>query len=123
VKWGRAVVVVLALAASTIAVVWVSAVRFKDYASAYDCGVPVGASWHGRHVDALFLDAPPLLSGQTSAVVGVPLTEAGTTATVCAGEARRRVGIAAVVVAMSLGAVVLALRRRPRPDGQIAPAT
>jgi hypothetical protein len=104
------------LAAIAAAVVWVSDVRFKDYASAWDCGVPMGAAWHGRQIPKLPADYGNLSNGPVG-VVGVPVGTGSLTKTVCAGEARRRVAIAFVVTILaSAGLVAIARRWRASPQ-------
>jgi hypothetical protein len=111
-----AAVFVVALGVVAAAIVWVSDVRFKDEASAWDCGVPVGAAWHGREasiVPAPFGTTTPN-DGVRSGVFSIP---AGTrlTTTVCTGEARTRVAIATAAVLVAVASVVVSRRRRGRP--------
>ena len=110
--------VVLALGVVVVAAVWVSDVRFKDGATFTDCGVPLGAAWHGREAPdpALLHPLPP---GQSEGVFRVPI---GTrlTETVCAGEARTRVAIAAGAIVLAFGGVVLSRRRWGRSPPNVA---
>ena len=110
----RIVSVVLALGVVVAACVWVSAVRFKDDASATDCGTPLSSAQHGRLAPCrAFLHGPGGQSGLFSISEG---TSAFVTA--CRGEARTRLAIAAVAVLVAVGGAVL-VNRRPR-TGRVA---
>jgi hypothetical protein len=117
----RFFLVLLALGVVATASVWVSAVRFKDAASATDCGVPLGAALHGRQTinTSLFPIGPS--SGATAGVVAVPV---GTKidVTVCAGEARTRVAIAATAIVLAAGGVFVSMRRGRRSPPGLVPA-
>jgi hypothetical protein len=108
----RVAFVALALGIVVAAVVWVSAVRFKDHASAADCGVPLGAALHGQQVPSFFVHMPTNLPADkaSSGVLSVPV---GTSlfVTVCRGEARTRLAISAGAIIVAVGGLVLGLRR------------
>ena len=114
-------VIALALGVIAAAVLWVSVVRFKDEAAIWDCGVPIGAAWHGRQAP----DFPLSVATETevghadTGLFGIP---AGTplTQTVCAGQARTRVAIAAGGILVAVGAIVVNERRRGRPQPSVA---
>ena len=102
----RVVSVVLGLGLVVAACVWVSAVRFKDEASAADCGTPLSAARHGQLLPAEFarIDAGP-----AAGLHGVRL--GGEWVTVCRGEARTRLAIAAAAIVVAVIGAALAFRR------------
>jgi len=102
-----AVIAIVALGVVASAVVWVSAVRFKDEASAWDCGVPLGAALHGYK--ALAIDNVP----RDASGHGLIATPEGTSpfVTVCRGEARTRVAIAGVAIVVAVASVIVVRRR------------
>lgn len=108
----RVAFVALALGVVVAAILWVSAVRFKDQASATDCGVPLGAALHGQQVPSFFVHMPANLpvDKASSGVHSVPV---GTSpfVTVCRGEARTRVAVSATAVVVAIAGLVLGLRR------------
>jgi hypothetical protein len=112
VKSRRLLSVLLALGVIAAAVVWVSDVRFKDQASAWDCGVPLGAAWHGREAPLFPISGGTNMTGPVtqSGVSAVPLGMRLTT-TVCAGEARARLAIAAGAILVAGFGLVLSRRR------------
>lgn len=114
-------IVALALGVIATAVLWVSVVRFKDEAAIWDCGVPIGAAWHGRQAPTLPLSVgtnPQVVRG-TSGLFGIPagmpLTE-----TVCAGQARTRVAIAAGAIVIAAAVIAVSQRRRGRSQSAVA---
>jgi hypothetical protein len=115
--------VVLALGVIAAASVWVSAVRFKDEASAWDCGVPLGAAGHGREAPNLPELVPTPHSGPVAQVglFGIP-KGASAFVTVCQGEARTRVAIAAAAIVAAVGGVLLSRRRWVRSPPAVTPA-
>lgn len=118
----RIVIVALALAVVVAACVWVSAVRFKDEASAWGCGVPLGKALHGRDAPRFLVDVQTNMShSPLTGLFGVPK---GTSpfVTVCRGEARTRVAIAAGAIVVAIGAVLLS-RKRWRGGAQQLPAS
>jgi hypothetical protein len=112
--------VVLALGVVVTACVWVSAVRFKDQASATDCGVPLGAAWNGRPAPNFVINVGTNMTGPgtRSGVYAVPIGTRLTTR-VCLGEARTRVAIAVGAIVVVVAGLVLSRRRW---GGSIPPA-
>ena len=108
--------VVLVLGVVVAASLWVGAVRFKDEASATDCGVPLGAAWHGREVPKWVVQVSTNMQSANgrSGVFSVPLGDRGN-ATVCRGEARTRVVIAVDAIVVALGGVLLLNRPWSKP--------
>jgi len=104
--------VALALGLIAAAVLWVSDVRFKDEASAWDCGVPIGAAWHGRQAPKVWVSVGTnmQIGHSTSGLFSVPKGTRLTT-TVCAGEARTRIAIAVGAIALAIVGVIVGRRR------------
>jgi hypothetical protein len=111
--------VVLAGCVVVAACVWVSAVRFKDEASATDCGTPLGAAWHGRLAPTALNDLPPGVKVDPRFAGGLFGLPGGTPllSRVCQGEARIRVAIAGVVIVVAVGGLLLS-RRHERLSGR-----
>jgi hypothetical protein len=63
---------VLALSVVVAACVWVTDLRFKDEASAWDWGVPIGAAWQGRQAPIFPISVGTNMTG--------PVTESGCSA-------------------------------------------
>jgi hypothetical protein len=94
VRWIRALVVLVAVVLAGGALVWISAFGFHDHATGVDCGVPLASALHAKEV-------PKFGSGGD-----LRLTDA------CVGEARKRIGIAVLVVLVSAAAGTFVVRYR-----------
>lgn len=114
--------VVLALGLIAAAILWISDVRFKDQESATDCGVPIGAAWHGRQ-SATWVSVGSNLQvdHSTSGLFGL-LKSTRLTTTVCAGAARTRVAVAGGVIVLAIGGVIVGRRRWGRSSPSTAVA-
>jgi hypothetical protein len=116
----KVVSVVLALGVVAAACIWVSAVRFKDDASFYDCGTPLQSARHGYQLPRMMVYPTPAERKRLASGGGLRLGP--DLVTVCAGEARVRLAISAAAIVVAVAVVLLVNRRwrsgraPPTPD-------